>query len=48
MPAYEGPFILWSSGPDEAFGPTPMPAGVDPIAIRTAFDKCDDITNFRK
>jgi prepilin-type N-terminal cleavage/methylation domain-containing protein len=45
--AYNGPFILWSSGPDETFGPAPGPTGT-PAEIRKAVDKSDDITNFRK
>lgn len=46
-PAYEGPYLLWSSGPDEVFGP---PAGmpVNTTAnIRKAVEKSDDVTNFR-
>jgi type II secretory pathway pseudopilin PulG len=35
--AFEGPFLLWSSGPDEVFGST-----------TASLDKTDDITNFRK
>ena len=45
--AYTGPFILWSSGPDETFGPAPGPTGT-PAEIRKAVDKSDDITNFRQ
>ena len=45
--AYTGPFILWSSGPDEAFGPAPGPTST-PAEIRKAVDKSDDITNFRQ
>jgi prepilin-type N-terminal cleavage/methylation domain-containing protein len=46
-PAFEGPFILWSSGPDETFGP---PQGMQlntPENARKALEKSDDITNFR-
>jgi type II secretory pathway pseudopilin PulG len=48
QPAYEGPFLLWSAGPDETFGiPTSGPAVASPEAIRKAVAKCDDVTNFR-
>lgn len=49
-PAYEGPFILWSAGPDEVFGPPTgmLPTGTPPSdKIRKAVEKSDDITNFR-
>ena len=46
--AYEGPFILWSGGPDETFGPAAgMPVGT-PQEVRRAVQKSDDITNFRQ
>ena len=50
-PAYEGPYLLWSAGPDEVFGlpegalPTSPPPAAD--AVRKAIEKSDDITNFR-
>ena len=48
--AYEGPYLLWSAGPDEVYGPdAPILAGsTDPAKIRKAVDKSDDITNFRQ
>ena len=47
IPAYDGPFIVWSAGPDEVFGPPPgMPVG-NPTEIRKAVEKSDDVTNFR-
>jgi prepilin-type N-terminal cleavage/methylation domain-containing protein len=45
--AIEQPFILWSSGPDEMYGPQ-----VDPLT-RSIYDRtadvkrCDDVTNFQ-
>ena len=47
-PASEGPFVLWSAGPDETFGPNPPVAGTDRAAILKAVDKSDDVTSFRK
>lgn len=46
-PAYDGPFILWSAGPDETFGINgAMPAAAaDRIK---AVKNSDDITNFRQ
>ena len=41
-PAYEGPYLLWSAGPDETFGPA---VGQRPDR---AVDLSDDITNFRQ
>jgi prepilin-type N-terminal cleavage/methylation domain-containing protein len=46
--AYTGPFLLWSGGPNEVFGPTggeAYPNNNAPDAQDA--DKCDDITNFR-
>jgi hypothetical protein len=46
-PAHEGPYLLWSAGPDETFGP---PAGLpvsNPELTRRAVQRSDDITNFR-
>jgi hypothetical protein len=50
-PAFEGPYILWSSGPDETFGP---PLGLPPTSPAPTFQtwqnavsKSDDVTNFR-
>jgi type II secretory pathway pseudopilin PulG len=50
-PAYEGPYLLWSAGPDEIFG---LPQGALPTSpppkpedVRKAIGKSDDITNFR-
>jgi hypothetical protein len=49
-PAYEGPYILWSSGPDETFG---TPPGVPPASPTPTYQdwvnavkKSDDVTNF--
>ena len=46
--ASEGPFVLWSGGPDEVFGPNPPVTGTDRGAIVKAVDKSDDVTSFRK
>jgi type II secretory pathway pseudopilin PulG len=48
-PAFEGSFILWSSGPDEIFGPPAGPdiAASDAAGWRKAIEKSDDVTNFR-
>jgi hypothetical protein len=48
-PAFEGSIVLWSSGPDEIFGPPAgpdIPAG-DVAGWRKAIEKSDDVTNFR-
>jgi prepilin-type N-terminal cleavage/methylation domain-containing protein len=39
------PFLLWSAGPDAAFGPETVVAG-DAAANTKAAIKCDDVTNF--
>jgi prepilin-type N-terminal cleavage/methylation domain-containing protein len=51
QPAFEGPYILWSCGPDETFGP---PLGLPPTSPAptyqtwlNAVNKSDDVTNFR-
>jgi prepilin-type N-terminal cleavage/methylation domain-containing protein len=48
-PAFEGSFVLWSSGPDEIFGPPAGPdiAAGDVAGWRKAIEKSDDVTNFR-
>jgi type II secretory pathway pseudopilin PulG len=45
-PAHEGPYVLWSAGPDEVFGPNPP----NPPAnqLKKAIEQMDDITNFRQ
>jgi len=49
-PAYEGPFILWSAGPDETFGPDQATMNSSTLtgAAKTlkAVQKSDDVTNF--
>jgi type II secretory pathway pseudopilin PulG len=52
--AYTGPYLLWSTGPDEVFGASkntfddpPTGSGGDVLDQRDVA-KCDDITNFRK
>jgi prepilin-type N-terminal cleavage/methylation domain-containing protein len=47
IPAHEGPFLLWSTGPDEIFGPPPGLTMSNVPQIRKAVEKSDDITNFR-
>jgi prepilin-type N-terminal cleavage/methylation domain-containing protein len=48
--AIDQPYLLWSSGPDEKFGPGGA-FSTDPATIndgdRTIIQKCDDVTNFR-
>lgn len=39
QPAYTGPYLLWSAGPDGQYGPS----GLNP----TSASACDDVTNFR-
>ena len=41
------PFLLWTAGPDELYGPLPETAA--PVAELDSRDalKCDDVTNFR-
>jgi hypothetical protein len=53
QPAFEGSYILWSSGPDETFGP-PIGVPAPPPAPAPTFqdwvnavNKSDDVTNFR-
>ncbi len=38
-PAFTGPYILWSAGPDAKFGPT--------ATTTSEAARCDDVTNFR-
>ena len=38
--AYTGPYLLWSAGPDETFGP---PNASQPVSPR---NRCDDVANF--
>ena len=50
-PLYVGQFMLWSAGPDEVFSiplKEPVIPTKDPRGYRLMFQKCDDITNFRK
>ena len=47
-PAHEGPYLLWSAGPDEVFSiDAAVALSRDPAKIRKAVDRCDDVTNFR-
>lgn len=48
-PAHEGPYILWSAGPDETFGAqaSAAPPVTGPVDAKDVA-KCDDITNFRQ
>lgn len=48
-PAHEGPFVLWSGGPDETFGvnASAAPPVTGPVDAKD-LEKCDDITNFRQ
>jgi hypothetical protein len=39
---FTGPFVLWSAGPDEAFGPPNTNAKLGPK------NKCDDVANFER
>ena len=44
-PAFEGPYLLWTAGPDGLFGP----AVDNPADIRQShIDETDDVTNFRQ
>jgi type II secretory pathway pseudopilin PulG len=40
--AFSGPYILWSAGPNETYGPDPGDTG-----NTSAIERCDDVTNFR-
>jgi len=44
---YSGPYLLWSAGPDEKYGPSPDDAGNSSVLEKVDIEKCDDITNFR-
>ena len=48
-PAHEGPYLLWSAGPDEQFGPPPgaLSGTPQPADVRKAVLRSDDVTNFR-
>jgi type II secretory pathway pseudopilin PulG len=45
--AYTGGFILWSSGPDERFGPTMDLAPPTGTLNKDDVPRCDDITSFK-
>jgi hypothetical protein len=48
---YDGPYILWASGPDGLFGPEKITDGSNPttnIKNRDAVAACDDVTNIPK
>jgi type II secretory pathway pseudopilin PulG len=48
-PLYEGPYMLWSSGPDEKFAIAVLPIPTyDSSKYNQRFEKGDDITNFRQ
>jgi prepilin-type N-terminal cleavage/methylation domain-containing protein len=48
-PAHEGPYLLWSAGPDEVFGPdASLGSSTDPAKVRKAVERSDDITNFKQ
>jgi prepilin-type N-terminal cleavage/methylation domain-containing protein len=46
-PVFSGPYLLWSAGPDEKYGPLPEDAGNTSILEQVDVEKCDDVTNFR-
>jgi type II secretory pathway pseudopilin PulG len=46
-PAHEGPYVLWSAGPDEQFGPAVGMPRTTPDEVRKAVERSDDVTNFR-
>jgi len=41
--AFDGPFLLWSAGPDLTFGPT-----TDPNKPVSPKNRCDDVANFKR
>ena len=53
--AVDNPYLLWTSGADNVFGPatydfaaiTGTPTAAQLIEIRTAVSNCDDVTNFK-
>jgi hypothetical protein len=46
--AIDLPFLLWSAGPDDRFGPESISGGPDlSKADRGLLERCDDVTNFR-
>jgi hypothetical protein len=47
--AVDRPFVLWSAGPDERFGPIDLSTGAALTdSDRSIIAKCDDVTNFRQ
>lgn len=44
---YTGPYLLWSCGPDEQYGPSPETASPANTLDDRDAAKCDDVTNFR-
>jgi type II secretory pathway pseudopilin PulG len=46
--AFTGPYVLWSCGPDELYGPDQDMATANNILDSKDAAKCDDITNFRQ
>jgi hypothetical protein len=42
------PYLLWSAGPDEIFGPDASMAAPNGTLDLKDVEKCDDITNFRQ
>ena len=46
-PASTGPYLLWSAGPDGAYGPVPDPLPMSVDERRKLRSKVDDVTNFQ-
>lgn len=46
-PASTGPYLLWSAGPDSAYGPVPDPRPLSPKQRRELRGHVDDVTNFQ-
>lgn len=48
QPATDKPYLLWSAGPDETFGPDITTANsTDPAKAAKSVQRSDDVTNFR-
>jgi hypothetical protein len=45
-PASTGPYLVWSAGPDGAYGPVPDPRPLSPQQRRLLRSRVDDVTNF--
>jgi prepilin-type N-terminal cleavage/methylation domain-containing protein len=46
-PASTGPYLVWSAGPDGAYGPVPDPRALTAAERRTLRSHVDDVTNFQ-